>query len=210
MLVFLAENADKWILYVLITFLYSSFCYVHSCISWVVFLHYYRDIIFFRDKLDLIYRDIVFPLLHRLNSYTMTQLLYGIFPSPLVAIFELIISSYTHERMCNHSKLNHSINDCQVKNNSMRHEEGKDVDSTGKKKACTKGVTFGCHQKWGSPWCYCCLIWNLLFRVLLSLSHCPHVETIVGATVCKSLPPPSGHCLPASAGDSAWTDVDGG
>ena len=31
----------------------------------------------------------------------------------------------------------HRFNDCQVKNNPMRHEKSKDVDSISKKKACT-------------------------------------------------------------------------
>ena len=79
-----------------------------------------------------------------------------------------------------------------------------------KRRPALQGVIFGHHQKWGSPCCYCCLIWNLPLRVLLSPSQYPHLVTTVGATACKNPPPPSGHCLPASAGDSGWTDADRG
>ena len=41
----------------------------------------------------------------------------------------------------------HRFYDCQLKNNPMRHEESKDVDSTDKTRPALQGVIFGHHQK---------------------------------------------------------------
>ena len=88
------------------------------------------------------------------HSYTMSHFLYNFFPSPLVAISKFLL--YHHRRTRNVILFNvesHRFYNCQVKNNPMRHEKSKNVDSTGKRRPALQGVIFGHHQKWGSPCC---------------------------------------------------------
>ena len=84
----------------------------------------------------------------------MTHFLYGPFSSPLVAISN-IIDTQKNVRLFNDES---TFYDCQVKNNPMRHEESKDVESTGKKKACTTRSHI-----WSSP--------EVRLPMLILLSH---------------------------------------
>ena len=144
------------------------------------------------------------------HSYTMTYFRYGLFPSPLVAISKFLLYHQTHKRMWDYSTLNYT-DFTTVKSRTIQWgmKRVKMWTPLAIRRPALQGVIFGHHQKWGSPCCYCCLIWNLPLGVL-SPSQCPHSETIVGATACKNPLPPSGHCLSASAGGSGWTDADGG
>ena len=126
------------------------------------------------------------------HSYTMTHFLYSLFPRPLVAISNFSLYHHRHTKEC--EIVQHWITQIlrlSIKNNTMRHEESRDVDSSGQ--ACTTRSHI-----WSSP--------EVRLPTFLLLSH------LKRTTPCSSLfltVPTSGddcrsHSLQESS-SSFWT-----
>ena len=109
------------------------------------------------------------------HSYTMTHFLYGPFPRPLVVISNFLL--YHHRRMKESFKVeSHRFYDCQVKNNPMRHEESKDVNSS--RQACTtRSHTYLVITRSETPHVDTAVSSKTYHSVFFSLPHSAHIWT---------------------------------